>query len=96
MKGKVVRFLGVTGCVLAIFSGTLFYAEANAKKEVICEGIHIGSIDVGGMTVKKAAKTLKKYVEEAKGETVTINIDDEQVTTTLEALGYSCDVNAFV
>lgn len=96
MKGKVAKLLAVAGCVLVASAGVHMYVSANANQDVICDGIYIGSIDVGGMSVEKATKKLQKYVEEAKNEKVTVKVDDEKVTTTLEALGYSCDVDSFV
>ena len=96
MKGKVARILAVAGSVVLASAGAHIYVSANASRDKICEGIYIGSIDVGGMSVEKATKKVKKYVEEAKNENVTVKIDDEKVTTTLEEFGYSCDVIYFV
>lgn len=96
MKGKVARMLAVAGCVALASVGAHLYVSANANPDTICDGIFIGSIDVGGLSVDKATKKVKKYVEEAKNENVTVKIDDEKVTTTLEELGYSCDVDYFV
>lgn len=96
MKGKVSRILAVAGCLALVSAGTHLYVSANTSQDKICDGIYIGSIDVGGMSVEKATKKVKKYVEQAKNENVTVKIDDEKVTTTLEELGYSCDVDSFV
>lgn len=98
MKGKIrkiTKYLLLAGCVTTLVVGSQ-NIYANETTDVICEGIYIGSINVGGMTVKKATKKLQKYVNEAKNEKVTVNIDEEKASTTLEALGYSCDVDFFV
>ena len=96
MNGKVSRILAIAGCVALASAGAHMYVSANANQDKICDGIYIGSIDVGGMSAEKATKKVKKYVEEAKNEKVTVKVDDEKVTTTLEELGYSCDVDYFV
>ena len=84
MKGKVARILAVAGCVALASAGVHIYVSANSNQDKICDGIFIGSIDVGGLSAEKATKKVKIYVEEAKNENVTVKIDDEKVTTTLE------------
>lgn len=96
MKGKIIKTLAVLGVATIGIVGVKVYSTAYTNSDVICEGIYIGNIDVGGKTVKQAEKKLEKYVKEAKSEEVTVKIDDEQVTTTLEELGYSCEVDQFV
>lgn len=97
MSGKIKRVLAAIGCIsFMIVGSSLCTLAASAQKKVINEGIYIGTLDVGGMTVKDATNQLKEHVKNAKGEKVTVKIDDEEVTTTLEELGYTCDVNYFV
>lgn len=97
MKGKIIKICAVLGCiVLAATAGSIYVSAKGAKKDVIYDGIYIGSINVGGMTVKKATNTLKKHVEEAKSETVSVKVDKHTVKATLEELGYVCDVDSFV
>lgn len=95
-KRKILKLLAVLGVAGIGLVGAKVYSTANANPDVICQGIYIGNIDVGGKTVKEAKKKLEKYVKEAKSEKVTVAIDEEQVTTTLEDLGYRCDIDQFV
>ena len=97
MNGKIKKVLAAVGCISFVIAGSsLCSFAASAQKKVINEGIYIGTLDVGGMTVKDATKELENYVKDAKGEIVTVKIDDQKVTTTLENLGYTCDVDRFV
>lgn len=96
MKGKLIKSLVAAGCMLVAASSIHIYVSANAEKDRICDGIYIGSINVGGMTEQKARKKLENYVKDAKDEILTVKIDKEKVTTTLEELGYSCDVDSFI
>ncbi len=108
MKGKTMkentekkrnraRFFATMACItFATISCVGVINAKNNEKDVISQGIYIGNINVGGMTEKKATKALKKYVSEVKSETVVVNIDEQEVTTTLEDLGYSCDISSFV
>lgn len=97
MNGKIKKVVAAVGCIsFVIVGGSLCSFAASAQKKVINEGIYIGTLDVGGMTVKDAKNQLAEYVKNAKGENVTVKIDDEEVMTTLEELGYTCDVDYFV
>lgn len=103
MKGNTkkirnrIRFFATMACMTMATVGCVGMISAkNNEKNVISQGIYIGNINVGGMTEKKATKAIKEYVSEAKSETVVVNIDEQEVTTTLEDLGYSCDISHFV
>ena len=97
MKVSVKKALVAMGCMAIVtVGGTAYVLAANGAEQTISEGIYIGTLDVGGMTVSEARKELKASVREKKSEEVTVKIDKEKVTTTLEELGYSCDVDHFV
>lgn len=97
MNGKIKKVVAAFGCITFVIVGSsLCSLAASAQKKVINEGIYIGNLDVGGMSVKQAKNQLTEYVKNAKGEEVTVKIENEEVTTTLEELGYTCDVNLFV
>lgn len=96
MKRKVIKTAAMLSMAAFSLAGAGAYTFANTENDVICEGVYIGNIDVGGISAQEAEVKLKKYVEEAKNEKVTVVIEDKKVTTTLEELGYTCDVDAFV
>lgn len=97
MNGSVKKVLAAIGCMAIVTAGGSAYVmAASDQKQTISKGIYIGSLDVGGMTASEANKELKSYIQEKKSEEVTVKIDNKKVTTTLEELGYSCDVNQFV
>ena len=63
---------------------------------VICEGISINGIDVGGMTPEEAKGVVETYVTELQDRELIIQINDEKIATTMGNLGYSCDVDATI
>lgn len=98
MKGKVIKTLVVLGC-LTTFCWTghsTGISAADTKADKIDKGIYIGSLNVSGMTEQKAKKMLSKHIKQAKSQEITVEIDEHKATTTLDALGYSCDVDGFV
>lgn len=97
MNGSVKKVLAAIGCMAMVTAGGSAYVLAvDGQEQTISEGIYIGSLDVGGMTVSEASRELKESVQEKKSEEVTVQVDKKKVTTTLEELGYSCDVEHFV
>lgn len=97
MNGSVKKVFAAIGCMAIVAAGGSAYVlAAGDQKQTISEGIYIGALEVGGMTASEASEELKSYIQEKKSEEVTVKIDKNEVTTTLEELGYSCDVNHFV
>lgn len=75
--------------VATIILTTMFSGQDDS---VICEGISVNGIDVGGMTPEEAKGVVEAYVAEVQNKELTIQIDAEQIVTTIGNLGYSCNV----
>lgn len=54
---------------------------------MISEGVHIGTQDVGGMTVQEAEQYVESQVQALGQSSITIQMGDDQITRTLEELG---------
>ena len=65
-------------------------AADTSSGSVIHTGVYIDGIDVSGMTETEARAEVEDYVEEMGTETLTLNIGDNQIQTTLGDLGLSC------
>lgn len=65
-------------------------AADTSSGSVIHTGVYIDGIDVSGMTEAEARAEVEDYVEEMGTETLTLNIGDNQLQTTLGDLGLSC------
>lgn len=64
--------------------------SAEAKKDTastIAQRIHIGEVDVSGMTEEEASKAVEGYVEDLQDEEITLKAGENTVTATVEELG---------
>ena len=85
---KKMRWLaGLALCLAVFFGGAETYA---AENPIIHTGVYIEGIDVSGMTQKEAEAEVEAYVEKMQEETLTLHIQDHQLTPTLGELGLSC------
>lgn len=67
------------GCAPAVY--------AAEQSDVISEGVYIGDQNVGGMTVEEAEAYVESKVEELASSVITIQMGDNQVSSTWEELG---------
>ena len=96
---KMKKVLPIVLAVLSvILVATLILTTMFSKQDdtVICKGISINGMDVGGMTPEEATEVVEAYAEELQNRELTIQIDDQTVVTTLGDLGYSCNVTVAV
>lgn len=93
-------FLLVVACAVFVFAGSYFALRNYVKKvdeKVICDNVFIGTEDVSAMTAKEAKAALKKHLEQDKSVTLTMKVNDQTATATLEELGlHSDDVDGLV
>lgn len=82
--------------VIAVGAVAGIKAYADTKKNVICEGVYINSLNVGGMTEDEARKALGEYTGGLLEKTVTVNVDENSVKTTVGELGFTCETEATV
>ncbi len=87
--------LAVLGVIL-VASLILTNMFSGQDDSVICEGISINGIEVGGMTPEEAKGVVEDYVAELQNRELTIQVDAEQIVTTIGNLGYGCNVDAAI
>lgn len=94
-KNKKLTILFIVGCIcVLVLAGTvgLLANGVFGNSDKISDGVKISGIDVGGLTKQEAKDKIDEYIEKLENRQVTIVIDDEQqVETTAESLGFSCD-----
>lgn len=62
----------------------------------ICNGVYIDSLNISGMTEEQAQEAVDAYIAKLGERTLEIQVNDETVTSTLSAIGYTCAPNDFV
>lgn len=70
--------------------------QAGTDNSQIVDGIYIDSVDVGGMTKKEAQEAINDYILALQDKEVIVNVDDQEVYTTLGELGFDGDADAYV
>ena len=58
-----------------------------SEDEIIAEGVYIGGVDVGGLTLMEAVDAVLIRQQEMLGSTVTLTLEGESVSYTMEQLG---------
>lgn len=87
---KMTWFAGLVLSLVLTAGSTEARAADASSGNVIHTGVYIDGIDVSGMTVAEAQTAIESYVQEMGTETLTLNIGDNQLQTTLGDLGLSC------
>ena len=92
---KVCKQIGLFGILgLLLFSGMDVQA---ASKQTIREGIYIGTVDVGGMTVEEAEAAVEEYVEELGTKVITLEAANTgEVAVTANDLGITWENRGIV
>lgn len=91
-KNKVLTAVFVAGCiaVIAIAGFVTIFAKDNfGNKTLICDGVSIGNISVGGMTRDEAQQKIEKYISDRQQQRLVVSVQDEQVETTAGEAGLS-------
>ncbi len=83
--------------ISCLFSVTISSrAFAASEDETITQGVYIDSIHIGGMTADEAEQAVKEYVDGLKAKTITVEVDDNAETVTLDNLGYDYKENNYI
>ncbi len=77
----------LTGVVTAIACMGLLSVGVTADFSQFQDGIHIGGIDVSGMTYEQAMSVLNEKVQNLQNAKIVVNIGEDQVETTAADLG---------
>lgn len=90
---KKILLLGGAVLVVALLIFLGYYLSVRAQvnkvpKNVICDNIYIGDIDVSGMNAKEAKTAIKKQIDTYKEISVTLVAEEAEEKVTLEELGF--------
>lgn len=78
--------------VLLVLTVVVTTVMAKPDDNIICNGVFINTIDVGGMTEREAEAAVDQYIKDLREKKVQILVDKHKVDTTFGELGYECDV----
>lgn len=96
MKKKYLIITLSALILVAVLATVSMNAFADVDNNLICKGIYINTIDLSNMTAEQAKDAVDKYIEERKAKKVVIDVDGEQVSTTVGELGFSAVENDFI
>lgn len=93
MNKKKITLIVVSAVLLVaiIVTGAYITISASIDDNTICKGVFIESVDVGGMTMEQAQEAVDNYI--ADRAKITIQVDKESVSSTLQELGYQVNEN---
>lgn len=91
-KNRIATVLVAIVCIAVVGAAALaaFCTKNNfGKKNLICNGVSIGDIDVGGMTEAEASEKVQDYVTSQLEKEVVVSVEENTVVTTAAAIGLS-------
>lgn len=72
------------------------YQMVKPADDIICEGVFIENIDLGGMNRRQAEAAVQKYVDSKENRELEVKVNNKSVSTTLEKLGYAYEENDYI
>lgn len=91
-KNKALTAVFVAGCIaVVVIAGivTLFAKDNFGNKTQICDGVSIGSIDVGGLTKEQAQKKVETYIADRQQQSLVVAVQDNLVEATAQEAGFT-------
>lgn len=76
-----IAVVGIAGIV------TLFAKDNFGNKNLICDGISIGSLDVGGLTQEQAQKKVDDYIAKRRQQKLVVTVQENQIEATAAEAG---------
>ena len=98
MRNKLLKAIFALGCVAVVGIAilvTMFAKNNFGNDKLICSGIKIGSIDVGGLTEEEAETAVNDFVTAMEEKQITIHVGEEQVVASAREMGLSFPANDF-
>ena len=68
------------------------YQTVKPARGLICNGVFVENVNVGGMSEDEARTAVTQYRDEYLQRTVEVDVNGKTVSATLEQLGYNCEV----
>ena len=75
--------------VLAILLFGSMETKAAGTADTILNGVHIGSVDVSGMTADQAKTAVEQFVSDSMDDIITFHMQDETYGTSVGSLNYA-------
>lgn len=72
------------------------YETVKPADDIICEGVFIEDIDLGGMNREQAQTAVQNYIDSKMNRVMEVKVNDKTVSVTLDKLGYSCEENNYI
>lgn len=99
-RNRMIRLSGVFGAVLLAVGMVFAVADhawaENEKKDTIYDGISLGTVAVGGMTEEEAEKEYKNYLDDLKGVTVQLDLEDKRCEVDMSDLELEAELDAAI
>ena len=94
-KGTLMGLTIFLSFVILLFSN-VGIASAKEDGKIIPKGVFIDQVDVSGLTKEEAESAIDSFVQELKNKNLKIIVGNDEVSTTLDELGYKYEENDFV
>lgn len=78
--------------ILLVLTVVVTTVMAKPDDNIICNGVFINTVDVGGMTEAQAEEAVDQYINDLRERKVKILVDTHEIDVTFDELGYECDV----
>lgn len=92
MKKKRLMIIILSIVILGISAGIItLNVLTHVDENSICENVYIDTLNIGNMTKEQAREALDTYISGLKETKVTINVNENDVTSTLGQLGLTVD-----
>lgn len=98
-KNKLLAAAFALGCIVVVAVAGIVRVAATGNfgnDRLICNGVKIGAVDVGGLTKEEAAGIIDDYVKGLHEQSVIIQVADHEVETTFQELGFTAKENDYV
>lgn len=98
-KNKLLVAAFVLGCIVVVAVAGIARVAATGNfgnDKLICNGVKIGDVDVGGLTKEEASGIIDDYIKGLHERSVTIQVADHRVETTFQELGFTAGANDYV
>jgi len=98
-KNKLLSVIFIIGgiVIIGIAAAINIMSKTGATDDnVMCQGVQIDGVDVGGMTEEEAEEAINKHIEDTVNRPVTVIINGNTVETTFAELGFASDGDTHV
>lgn len=98
-KNKLLTVIFIIGgiVIIGVAAAINIMSKTGATDDnVMCQGVQIDGVDVGGMTEEEAEEAINKHIEDTVNRPVTVIINGNTVETTFAELGFASDGDTHV